>query len=125
MTGHMPTRTSVTEIEFLYDPDCPSHEAALDRLRSAMEDLGSAATVSVLAVTSHEQAHRLRFLGSPTIRVDGRDIDDGSADREDFSLTCRAYVRPDGRISPLPPETLIRDALLRAAETSSQEQLES
>lgn len=121
----MRTKTSVTNIDFLYDPDCSSHEAALDRLLSVVADIDSTATVAVQAVTSHEQAQYLRFLGSPTIRVNGHDIEDGSAGRDDFSLTCRAYVRPDGRISPLPPETLIRDALLRAGQRHSQEQLES
>jgi hypothetical protein len=121
----MPTRTTATNIDFLYDPDCTSHEAALDRLRSVIADLGISAAVSVQVVTSHEQAQHLRFPGSPTIRVNGRDIDGGGASGEGFSLTCRAYVRPDGRISPLPPETLIRDALLRAAETNRREQSES
>lgn len=121
----MPTRTTATNIDFLYDPDCPSYEAALDRLRSVLADLGISAAVSVQEVTSHEQAQQLRFPGSPTIRVNGRDIDDRTAGGEGFSLTCRAYVRPDGRISPLPPETLIRDALLRAADANRRERFES
>ena len=121
----MPTRTTATNIDFLYDPDCPSYEAALERLRSVMAALGISAAISAQEVTSQEQAQQLRFPGSPTIRVNGRDIDDGSADSEGFSLTCRAYLRPDGRISPLPPETLIRDALLRAADANRRRQFES
>ena len=101
-------------VEFLYDPDCPSHEAALARLREVISEQYSVADLVVEAVTSRAQVQQRRFLGSPTIRVNGVDIDPASEHRRDYALTCRAYVKADGRISPLPPRELIREALQRA-----------
>jgi len=101
-------------VEFLYDPDCSSHEAALDRLREVMAEQGVTTEVVLEAITSQEQVLERRFLGSPTIRINGLDVDTTSHTREDFALTCRAYVKADGRITPLPPRELIRDAFLQA-----------
>ncbi len=100
-------------VEFLYDPDCPSHERALARLREVMAEQHNPAEIVVEAITSYDQARRRQFLGSPTIRVNGKDIDPGSEHGGDYALACRAYVKADGRISPLPPRELIRDALAR------------
>lgn len=101
-------------IELLYDPDCSSPETALARVRRVLETEGVAFEITVTAVTSQEQAVANRFLGSPTIRIGGADIEPGSEGRDDYALTCRAYRRVDGRITPTPPEQLIRDAVRRA-----------
>ncbi|MGC8780373.1 MAG: DF family (seleno)protein [Anaerolineae bacterium] len=99
---------------FLYYEDCPSHDEALARLRQIMAEEGIEADVQVVKVETDEQAAELRFVGSPTIRVAGQDIDPPPADAQ-FALTCRAYRREDGRITPLPPAGLIRRALRAAA----------
>lgn len=101
-------------IEFYYYADCPSHEQALDRLRAVMSDVGVTDEIAITEVVSDDEAVRLHFLGSPTIRIDGRDIDDTAAQRSDYGLSCRAYTRPDGRITPLPPREIIETALRRA-----------
>jgi hypothetical protein len=102
------------QVEFLYDPDCTTHEEALARLREVMKEQHSSQYIVVEAVTSLDQVERRRFLGSPTIRINGVDIDPSSEHRKDYALTCRAYVKADGHISPLPPRELIREALQRA-----------
>jgi hypothetical protein len=97
------------KIDFLYYQDCPSHGDALERLRQVMAEQNVEAEIEVVRVETEEQARRLAFTGSPTIRIDGVDIDPpppGTAD----GLTCRAYRLPDGRISPLPPLDMIRRA---------------
>lgn len=122
ITDHQPnepngmTSTGGLQIEFLYDPDCPTHDEAMARLNEMLTECGIPAEITTVEVTTPEQATELRFLGSPTIRVNGADIDVGSEARNDYSLTCRAYIRADGRISPLPPKELIRDALSRATD---------
>ena len=68
------------------------------------------AEIEVIKVETDEQAQHLRFIGSPTIRVDGQDIDPPPPDAY-YALTCRAYRLDDGRISPLPSPDLIRRAL--------------
>jgi len=61
-------------------------------------------------VPDDEQAQRERCLGSPTIRVDGRDIDPGAADRDDYGLKYRIYQTPAG-LTGLPPDQWILDAI--------------
>ncbi len=96
-------------VSFLYYEECPSHDLALERLREVMAEEGIPSEVEVFKVETEEQARQLRFVGSPTIRVDGRDIDPPSDSR--YALSCRAYDLQDGRISPLPSKDMIRRAL--------------
>jgi len=104
------------EIELLYWSGCPSHPRALADLREAMEREGlDPEAIVVREVDSEEQAERERFVGSPTIRIDGRDIRPPEPE-EPYGLTCRVYHRRNGRISPtLDPED-VREALRAARE---------
>jgi len=95
-------------VSFLYYEECPSHDLALERLREVMAEEGISREVEVFKVETEEQARELRFVGSPTIRVDGQDIDPPIDSR--YILTCRAYRLEDGRISPLPSKDMIRHA---------------
>jgi hypothetical protein len=95
-------------VSFLYYEDCPSYDLALERLREVMDEEGIPNEVEVIKVESEEQARKLRFVGSPTIHVNGQDIDPSSDSR--YALTCRAYRLPDDRISPLPSKDMIRRA---------------
>lgn len=103
------------KIEFLFYRECPSHDVALDRLRQVMAEEGIEAEVAVIEVETEAQAQQWRFTGSPTILIDGRDIDPPPPEAY-YALTCRAYHLADegGRISPLPSAEMIRRAL-RAA----------
>jgi hypothetical protein len=94
-------------IELLVFDGCPHGEALAPRLRKLV---GDDATVVVQRVESEDEARRLRFLGSPSVRVDGRDIEPGAEAREDFGLKCRLY-RVDGMLSGAPPDAWIRRAL--------------
>jgi hypothetical protein len=96
-------------VKFLYYEECPSHTLALERLREVMVEEGIPGEVEVIKVETEEQAHELRFVGSPTIRVDGQDIDPPRDSR--YALTCRPYRLEDGRISPLPSKDMIQRAL--------------
>lgn len=96
-------------VSFLYYEECPSHDLALQRLREVMAEESIANEVEVIKVETEEQAHESHFVGSPTIRVDGQDIDPPSDSR--YALTCRVYHLEDDRISPLPSKDMIRRAL--------------
>lgn len=97
-------------IEFLFWRDCPSHERALARLTEAMDRHGIPAhELQVTEVLDADQARRLAFPGSPTIRFDGADLQPpGDASAE---LTCRLYRLRDGRPSPLPDPDDLADAV--------------
>jgi hypothetical protein len=97
-------------ITFLYYEDCPSHDIALDRLRQVMTEEDVSAEIEIIKVETEEQVQHLHFIGSPTIRVNGQDIDPPPSDAH-YALTCRAYRLEDGRISPLPSPDMIRRTL--------------
>jgi hypothetical protein len=97
-------------ITFLFYEDCPSHELALERLREVLNEKGIDANVEVVKVESEEQAQELHFVGSPTILLNGQDIDPPPPASR-YALTCRAYRLEDGRISPLPSPDTIRQAI--------------
>ncbi|MGH2441575.1 MAG: DF family (seleno)protein [Chloroflexota bacterium] len=105
------------QIEFLYSDDCPSHERALQLLHQVLSDEGAEADIAIHQVETDEQAQAVRFPGSPTIRINGADID---AQRDNpIGLACRTYIRGDGRVSPLPGRELIVDAVRRALAKAS------
>lgn len=110
-TACLPWRPQM-KITFLYYEDCPSHDVALERLRAVMAEEGIDAEPEIIRVETDEQAQRLKFIGSPTIRVDGRDIDPPLPEAR-YALTCRAYRLENGRISPLPSPDMIRRGLRR------------
>ncbi|MDQ3895618.1 MAG: DUF2703 domain-containing protein [Actinomycetota bacterium] len=97
-------------IDFLYWQGCPSHPEARALLEEVLASRGVRASVEVTEVRSDEEAERLRFPGSPTIRVDGRDVDPDGA-MAPPALTCRIYHRPDGRVSPIPSREQLEAAL--------------
>lgn len=102
-------------VELLWWSGCPSWEEALDGLRERMDEVGlDPGSVQVREVPTEADAEREEFVGSPTIRVDGRDIQDPGG--EPAGLTCRIYRMRDGRISPLPDPADLRDALIAATE---------
>ena len=104
-------------VSFLYYEDCPSHDVALERLREVMDEEDIPGVVEVVKVETEEQARELHFVGSPTIRVDGQDID--PPDDSHYALTCRAYRLSDDRISPLPSKDMIRWAVRSLARSQT------
>lgn len=97
-------------VEFLYWEGCPSHPEARELLEEVLEARGVDATVDVREVRTQEEARALGFPGSPTIRVDGRDVDPAGAE-DPPSLSCRIYHLPNGRVSPVPTREQIEEAL--------------
>lgn len=108
---------SEARIEFLYWEDCPSHPQAWKLLQEAMVELGLEMPVEQIEVVTDQDAERLAFPGSPTIRVNGVDIDPDGAAQMGAALICRIYRLPDGRFSPVPSKEMIRRALAKAART--------
>ena len=100
-------------VEILYFAGCPNHAGARDLVQRVSCDLGVSPEVREIEVLNAELAERLRFLGSPTIRVDGRDVEPGADSRTQFSLACRVYTTPAG-VAGHPDEGWLRDALLAA-----------
>jgi hypothetical protein len=98
------------KIELLYFDGCPGYEALLPALRELLAGEGIEDEIELRRIVTPEDAERERFLGSPTVRIDGEDVDPGAGDREDFGLGCRLYSSGYG-VSRIPPEPWIRAAL--------------
>jgi hypothetical protein len=96
------------KVELLFWRGCPSYPEAQRQLEELLA--GRDAEVELREVHTDEEAAALRFPGSPTIRVDGRDIDPAGAESPP-ALTCRIYHLPDGRVSPLPDRRQLVEAL--------------
>jgi hypothetical protein len=107
-------------VEFLWWDGCPSSDEALAELREEMAALGlDPDAVEVREINTDAAAQREEFVGSPTIRVDGRDLQPPGDDP--VGLTCRVYRLRDGRISALPDRGDVRAGLVAAMEGGDDE----
>ena len=101
------------KIDVLYFEGCPGYERVLPSLRAIADDLGVEADIELRPVGTRTDAERRRFLGSPTVRVEGEDVEPGAGDRSDFGLKCRLYRSASGTAGR-PSDDLLRAALARA-----------
>ncbi|MGH2859868.1 MAG: DF family (seleno)protein [Solirubrobacteraceae bacterium] len=104
-----PTPTPIT-IEILYFDGCPSHEQLVEHLPRLLEREGITANIVLRDIPDIESALAERFLGSPTVRIDGRDIEAGAAKRDDYGLKCRIYKTEAGLVG-LPADKWILDVI--------------
>jgi hypothetical protein len=105
-------------IEILTFDGCPNREPAIEFVSRVTRERGIDAEVEVIDVPDAEAARQTRFLGSPTIRVDGHDIEPGADARTDYALSCRVF-RTDSGASGRPDERWLVDALAHASSGGS------
>ena len=98
-------------VEILYLAGCPNHEPALALVERVAAELGVEPEIELVEVPDAESAAHHRFLGSPTVRVDGRDVEPGAEERRDFAFSCRVYRG----VAEQPHESWVHDALFEAA----------
>ena len=97
-------------IEVFYVPGCPNHQPAIDRIKDALRSATIEAPIQQIAVMDEAMASRLKFPGSPTIRIDGSDVE--SNPREFYGLACRLYSNGTG----VPSREILEQALAQAKE---------
>jgi hypothetical protein len=97
---------SSVKVEVLFWEGCPSYPKAIERLRKVFEELGIDYELELIRVESEEDAQRFEFPGSPTIRINGEDIQPEMA-KPPYSLSCRLYII-EGRYLPVPTEDYIK-----------------
>lgn len=95
---------------------CPHGEAAADLVEKTVRDLHLKADIKAIQVKSESEARRYQFLGSPSIQVDGQDIE-RKRRNEAPSFACRVYRTPNG-ITGVPPRELLVDAIREATPLS-------
>lgn len=115
------------KVELLYFGGCPGHERARRALEDALAHEGIRAKIKIIAVDTVNAAQEYEFPGSPTIRIDGRDIFPVQAlvskpswhpgdchtylDRSHWQLCCRIYETSEGRKNH-PTTEMIRKRLI-------------
>jgi hypothetical protein len=100
-------------IEVLYVQDCPNYPGTLALVERVLPDLEIDAEVRTTLIIDQGGAGQARFAGSPTVRVDGRDVEPGSEPPSEISVACRLY-RLEHRLTGQPTEGWVRQALLGA-----------
>lgn len=101
------------KVEILYFSGCPNHGPAVDRVREVLAQEGTSAEMVEVEVTDAATAEQVGFLGSPSIRVDGQDVEPAVLRGRAFGMMCRTYI-DSGRRAGVPPPEWIRAAVREA-----------
>ncbi len=99
------------KVEVLYFEGCPNHAPAMDMVRRVLDREKIQAEVRLIEVANEKAAESARFLGSPSVRVNGADIEPGREEDSPF-FGCRTYTA-GGKTVGVPPEKWLVDALRR------------
>ncbi len=99
-------------IEVFFFAGCPGYPPTLAAAEAAAR-AGDDVTVASVEV-GPDDVERLRFIGSPSVRVDDVDVEEGARDRRDYGMQCRVYAI-DGKLQKHPPVSWIAAALAGTA----------
>ena len=97
-------------VDILYFDGCPHYRETLELVRDLVRKLDVDVEIETTEVESDRQARELEFRGSPSVRVDGEDVQPGVEDRTTIGRGCRVYSTPEGT-SGVPPAEMIEQAL--------------
>ena len=100
------------KVEVLYVADCPTHPEAVKLVKQVLAEEGVEAEIHEVLVRDEGMANELGFCGSPTIRINGRDVAGESQYARSFALSCRLY--PGSKQIGLPPLEMVHRAVLKA-----------
>lgn len=105
-------------VEILSFDGCPNHGPAIRLINDILEEEGLTADVVTVSVPDEATARRIAFLGSPSIRVNGQDIEPAARAATDYGMACRTYEE-NGRRTGLPPRDMIRQAIREATKITA------
>ena len=104
------------KVEVLYVADCPTHAAAVDLVKQVLAAEGVQAKIHEVLVNDEQMANELGFCGSPTIRINGRDVAGASQESPSFALSCRFYA--ESKQVGLPATEMVHRAVLNARQAA-------
>ena len=96
------------QIDLLYFDGCPSWEDALKNMKAALDAEGLQAEIRLIRVENDAAAACLEFLGSPSFRVNGKDL--WHEERKHYNLSCCVYTTPQG-LRGVPTVEMLREKL--------------
>jgi hypothetical protein len=102
------------KIELLYFAGCPNYEPTLQLVREILVQEGLDAELSEIRIEENEAIQETGFPGSPTVRINGRDIEEDIGLAGGPGLSCRTY-RENRVMHKLPGRAMILRALREAA----------
>ena len=105
------------KIEVLYVLDCPHYPAAMAELKNVLSAEGISDQIREVCVANARMAETLKFRGSPTIRINGRDVA-GESEPQHFAVVCRLY--PGQKQPGVPPAEMIHRAVREAMREDKQ-----
>ena len=94
------------KLEFQYFENCPNHKKMSDNLYEAIKGLEDKIELQKVLVEDEETAKRINFRDSPTLLVDGEDVE-GIHTPNEPSLACRFYI------NGIPSAEEIREKLIQ------------
>ena len=83
------------KIEFLYFDGCPNHETALTNLKEVLSEAGIKDDIEIINIEKPKDATKHRFLGSPSIRINDKDLEITEDESTEYSMRCRRYKNDD------------------------------
>jgi hypothetical protein len=98
------------KVEILYTEDCPNWQGTLEDVQAVLRGKSKSVEMVLTEVSSQDEAQELKFLGSPTIRINDSDIEWDVPENGPFGLTCRVYDI-EGAILGRPPREWIDAAI--------------
>ncbi len=96
------------KIDLLYFDGCPNYKRGLEDLKTALALEGMEAEINLVRMGDNAEAARLKFLGSPSFRVDGREL--WPEEHKVYNLNCRVYLTPAG-LNGSPTIEMLREKL--------------
>lgn len=96
-------------IELLWFEGCPSHQRAKELLEQVLREEGIADQVEMIQVHDDADARARKFLGSPTIRINGVDPF-VEPNQKSFAIQCRMYHSPES-LNSVPTKAMLRAAV--------------
>ncbi len=106
------------KIELLYFEGCPNHVPARQMLRETLDSLRREDEIHEVEIHTQAEAETTRFVGSPSIRVNGSDIEPWARTAQSFGLSCRTYVN-GSCVWGVPSRELICRAILEGIHEGS------
>lgn len=100
-------------LDLLYLAGCPNHHLAVELVCSVLEAEGLNAEVRQILIRDDDEARTHAFPGSPTVRVNGRDIEDVSIQQLYIGFACRTYL-VEGKSQGVPPRSWLEQAVRTA-----------
>ncbi|MCP8317594.1 MAG: DUF2703 domain-containing protein [archaeon] len=124
----------IMKVQLLYILDCPWCVKTKELIKESLEELGVKADIEEILVDSDKKARKYKFVGSPTVRINGKDIQEEVSKgrclpceeiaeyeeeatefiKQECMCGCRIYFYA-GKQYPYPPKEMIKEAIKKYA----------